>query len=81
MDVCPATQRMTGGNSAQDFCSSLNPAASLSADDQAVDDCRVTSSRLRPNAETIAAIEAARSGKVQAFSSINALLEDLDTPD
>lgn len=73
---------MTGTNSVQGFWSSLNPAAaSLSVDDQAVDGRCMVNNLLLPNVETIAAMQAARSGKVQSFGSITALLEDLDTLD
>ena len=78
---------MTETKPMQDFWSSLKPAAaSLSVDDQAAYRPRMSNSstsnnRLLPNVETIAAMQAARSGKVQSFDSINALLEDLDTPD
>ena len=41
----------------------------------------VSNNRLRPNVETIAAMQAARSGEVQSFVSINALLDDLDAAD
>ena len=41
----------------------------------------VNNNRLRPNVETIAAMQAARSGEVQSFASINALLDDLDAAD
>ena len=36
---------------------------------------------LVPNAETIAAIKEARTGKLASFSSIDALMADLHTPD
>ena len=51
------------------------------ADNQAVDSRHVSNNRLLPNAETIAAIQAARSGEVQSFAGINALLDDLDAAD
>ncbi len=36
---------------------------------------------LRPNAETIAAMEEARSGKLESFDSIEALMADLNADD
>ena len=36
---------------------------------------------LRPNAETIAAMEAARTGKLASFDSIEALMADLNEDD
>ena len=36
---------------------------------------------LRPNAETIAAMEAARTGKLASFDSIEALIADLNEDD
>ena len=57
------------------------PTQVLQADDQAIDSPYVSNSRLRPNVETIAAMQAARSGEVQSFASINALLDDLDAAD
>ena len=36
---------------------------------------------LRPNAETIAAMEEARSGKLKSFATVEALMADLDADD
>ena len=36
---------------------------------------------LVPNAETIAAMRDARSGKVRSFETVDALMEDLNAPD
>ena len=70
----------------QGLRSSLTPAtANLlvddQADDQTTDSRYVSNNRLRPNLETIAAMQAARLGEVQSFASIDALLGDLDAAD
>ena len=36
---------------------------------------------LVPNAETVAAMRDARSGKVRSFETVDALMEDLNAPD
>ena len=36
---------------------------------------------LMPNAETVAAMRDARSGKVRSFETVDALMEDLNAPD
>ncbi len=66
----------------QGFWSSLAPTtAGLLTNDQAIDSGYTINNRLLPNVETIAAMQVARSGEVQSFTSINALLDNLDAVD